>query len=879
MSAIRELHVVAHTHWDREWYHTAGAFQQRLVRLIDELLDAPPLGDDSFLLDGQAVVLEDYLAVRPDRAGELSQLLRSGQLEAGPWYVLADNLIPSGEALVRNLLQGRHIVRRLRGEPPPVVYCPDSFGHPAILPDLATGFGYDLIVLWRGLGGRRAPSADVMHWTGAAGASTVVYHLPPDGYEFGSNLPVEPARARQRWIRLQAVLAPRSNTGVTILLNGADHHARQNDDVAAITQLVEAAAPVRVRRSSLAVAARAVLRCTDDTSLPELAGELRDSYGYTWTLQGTFGTRASQKRQNAIAERRLVRDVEPWIALSDQGGDGAARALLDHTWRTLLQAHPHDTLCGTSVDAVALAFDARVAAVAVESRALRDSAMASLLRHDAERARESGDWRSAMIVRNSVARPRAGVVEINLRSTIAAIAVGPGSADRQGAQLPQRAWAVSGVSLQVLDEHERVELTESPRAYPKADRILEARAVGWMDTMGGYEVRTLEHVVSESVNVEHPVTVTDATLDNGLVRVEVSDDGRIAFIDVEGNRRLDGVLALERRRDVGDLYTPALRDEMPIGPSRRTGVVHTGPLRGSIGVEMDGVEGEGGPGVITVDVELDANARFVRFRIRGDNRLSDQRTRLCINTGLIASGTLADAAFHPVTRAPIVVHPDDEAMEHVVPTAPLHRWVARLGDDGTAAIASDGLAEYESMAHGAICVTLVRSVGELSRCDLPERPGHAGWPAPTPNAQCHGDYEACLALQLFGADSPDVRDAIEQFAEDVLLPLRGETLRSNLLPAQRVGGLELGGAGLVFSAALPARIPGWIVLRCVNRRSTAVQGQWTLRVPVYDAVVARLDETPVEQAPLARGSITFLAPARAIVTVLARVAADPASRA
>ena len=113
-----QVWLVPHTHWDREWYHTAARFRQRLVPLIDELIDDPPPPGESFLLDGQAIVLEDYLAVRPDRSAELESLLRDGRLEAGPWYVLPDELIPSGEALVRNLLTGRDLVSRLGGEPP-----------------------------------------------------------------------------------------------------------------------------------------------------------------------------------------------------------------------------------------------------------------------------------------------------------------------------------------------------------------------------------------------------------------------------------------------------------------------------------------------------------------------------------------------------------------------------------------------------------------------------------------------------------------------------------------------------------------------------------------------------------------------------------------
>ncbi|HET7188149.1 MAG TPA: hypothetical protein VFI52_08345, partial [Gemmatimonadaceae bacterium] len=105
--ALRDLFVVSHTHWDREWYHSAELFRQRLVALVDELIDDPPASGESFLLDGQAVLLDDYLSVRPERAAELSTLLRDGRIEAGPWYLLADELIPGGEALVRNLLAGR----------------------------------------------------------------------------------------------------------------------------------------------------------------------------------------------------------------------------------------------------------------------------------------------------------------------------------------------------------------------------------------------------------------------------------------------------------------------------------------------------------------------------------------------------------------------------------------------------------------------------------------------------------------------------------------------------------------------------------------------------------------------------------------------------
>jgi len=864
-----EILVIPHTHWDREWYHPAERFRQRLVPLIDELLDDPPPTGESFLLDGQGIVLEDYLAVRPERAAELSALLRDERLEAGPWYVLPDELIPSGEALVRNLLAGREAVRRLRGEPPPVLYCPDSFGHPAVLPELARGFGCEMVVLWRGYGGPRWPTGDTARWRGASGAEVVLHHLPPDGYEFGSSLPTDSDEAPKRWARVAAVMGPRAVTGVALLLNGADHHARQRAQREAVSALAAAARPDVVRPSTLRDAATAIVDAARHVSLPVIQGELRDSYGYTWALQGTLGTRAAQKRRNALAERLLVRDVEPWIALTDSGGSSAARALLAAAWRTLLRGHPHDTLCGTSIDAVATALDERLASATVQESGLRDDAVLDLLRHKTARARAEPDaWRPVVVLRNCAARPRGGVAELRLSATVANVAVGPGSAERQGVPRRIPPWGVDGVLLQILDRGERVALTEDPRAYPRADRVATAHALGWVERIGGYSVLTRVQRRGTRVSVPNPVHARERELDNGLVQVAVSDGGAVRLQDRASGRVILDLLALEDRRDIGDLYTPALREQLPPWSLRRVRLAHRGPLRGELTLAYAGRSS----GRCTLRLQLDANLPVLRVRVEGENRTTDHRLRLRVATDLAGAMTIADAAFHPVARTPLTLSPEEQRMEHVVATAPLHRWVARFTPDAGATLFSDGLAEYESQDDGSIAVTLVRAVGALSRPDLPERPGNAGWPADTPAAQSLGPFEAEFAIALHEADSPEVRDAIEQLADDVLLPITGDTLRSNLLEPHEAGGIGLSGEGLVFSSAKPAQRAGWIALRCVNRRDVAVQGTWRLGPTVADAVRARLDETPEVPLDVNGNSVSFEAAPKEIVTVLARPA-------
>jgi alpha-mannosidase len=304
---------------------------------------------------------------------------------------------------------------------------------------------------------------------------------------------------------------------------------------------------------------------------------------------------------------------------------------------------------------------------------------------------------------------------------------------------------------------------------------------------------------------------------------------------------------------------------------RRVKVVHRGPLRGELAIDLaygSPVQAEGGR--CRLALQLDAGLPALRIQVTGDNRAGDHRLRLRVATDLAGASTLADAAFHPVERSPVTISAAEARMEQVVPTAPLHRWVARFAGERGATLYSDGLAEYESVGDGAVVVTLLRAVGELSRGDLPERPGHAGWPSATPDAQSVGPFAASFALALHGADSPAMRDRIEQLADDVLLPITGETLRSNLADPLSAGGFELSGDGLAFSSAAPAQRDGWIVLRCVNRRRVAGHGRWRLGRDIAEAQLARMDETPSGPLVVDGDSVDFPAGPGEIVTVLLR---------
>jgi alpha-mannosidase len=349
-------------------------------------------------------------------------------------------------------------------------------------------------------------------------------------------------------------------------------------------------------------------------------------------------------------------------------------------------------------------------------------------------------------------------------------------------------------------------------------------------------------------------------------------------------------LELEVVRDSGDLYTHS-----PVGPPARAAVfrgarlVHRGPLRATLetrwSVPVRGPvrplpvgQRDGGPpppgddGAVTLDVRftLDAESPFVRVRVRGVNAARDHRLRAVFATGIADAEHHADAAFAVVVRSPIVAEAEDAAIELPPPTAPLHRFVSVFAREAGATLFSDGLAEYELNAAGEIAVTLVRAVGQLSRNDLPERPGHAGWPVATPGAQCLGSFGAEFALLPHGPRSADTLDAIARASDDVLLPLRGATLRSALAIPAPTNGVELRGRGLSVSAIKDSEDGEWLVLRCVNVTDEWVEGEWRLGIEINKARLARLDETPLEALAVRADTIAFSAAPHAVVTILAR---------
>ena len=337
--------VVAHTHWDREWYLPFEQFRLRLGAVLDGVLETlerdPSFG--SFTLDGQAIVLEDYVDVRPDNEPRLRALLAAGRLEAGPWYVLPDEILVGAESLVRNLLLGRRVCRRFGVEPSTAGYEPDSFGHPAQLPQILAGFGLDTFLFSRGLGDELDDLGVVFRWRAGEAEVTACQFLPH--YDNFARLTWygDAAERVEGIVERFGELLVRADQETILLADGSDHLPIEPDLPDICRGLTERfVTEFRIGRySDFAPPA---------DGLPVHEGELVGSRLQN-LLRGVNSARIYLKQANEEAERRLL-SVETIAALHALRGAAYPAEDLRLAWRDLLRNHPHDSICGCSCDRV-----------------------------------------------------------------------------------------------------------------------------------------------------------------------------------------------------------------------------------------------------------------------------------------------------------------------------------------------------------------------------------------------------------------------------------------------------------------------------------------------------------------------------------------------
>ena len=361
------LHIISHTHWDREWYKTFQQFRLQLVHLVDNLLVILDKDPEylHFMLDGQTIVLEDYLQMRMANLPLLQKHIQENRVLIGPWYILPDEFLVSPEATIRNLTIGKQICA-LFGQRMMIGYIPDPFGHIGQMPQILNGFHMDTACLWRGV---PKDSPTLLRWQSPDGSSVLLAHLY-DGYGNIAEWPAsDPDQSLMDLDNEADKLEPLNPTSHFLLMRGTDHLEPRPELPEHIRYYNQhETAERRALHSTLPAYLAAVSQELEDKSilLPNLSGELRDPQK-AHMLPGVLSTRMWIKQRNHDSETKLERWVEPFSTWAEllKRGDAAFLPLKQHqksirladpgpiihqTWKLLISNHPHDSICGCSID-------------------------------------------------------------------------------------------------------------------------------------------------------------------------------------------------------------------------------------------------------------------------------------------------------------------------------------------------------------------------------------------------------------------------------------------------------------------------------------------------------------------------------------------------
>jgi len=837
MIAAVEIFLVPHTHWDREWYHTFQTFRARLVDVVDqvlELLDADP--GYVFLLDGQSIILEDYLEIRPDRRQDVERAVRQGRIEIGPWYVQPDTLLPSGEAHIRNLLEGRRVAEQI-GPSSTVAYTPDSFGHPAQLPQILKGFGLSSFVYWRGNGDEIDRLPAEYSWEAPDGSKVVACHLA-HGYGNAAALDRDPSEAAKRLRPIVEALAARSRSGRVLLMNGSDH-LPPDPHTDHVTEALADATGSKVTRALLQDFVSAI-----GGDLPSFSGELLGARVAN-LLPGVWSSRTPLKLRNRRCEMLLEGWAEPWAAIGRMLGTHEEHPSLKLAWRSLLQNQAHDSICGCSQDAVHEQMQFRYD-VAEELASQTTRRILERIAGLGSERRLPLKGRLEIAVFNPSPHSRTDLVRLPL-DTYPIFGEGEENSSQKG-------FAVGGrpARLVEVEAGRRLRMLPYQRDWDIEFVARDVPPFGW---------RRLKLEPSQTA-LEEIDEGADIIAGDVSVAVEQNGTLTVGF----GDARFSGLCALEDVGDRGDTYDfdPVggdwAIDKVEVERRRHSSGIQSVEIRRMLRVPAGLSEDRTRRSDETVSILVVTEALVapgvgrVDLKVRVENSAQDHRLRMLFPTGVPIEKFHAASTFAAALRT--TAPRSSEGWRHPAPTTFPHQgWISANG----LTVIAPGLPEGEVSSKGTIAVTLLRSVGWLSRPDLASRPGGAGPSLPTPGAQCLQTISARFALM----HELDVRAT-----RDAELGLLGVFAGDQPLAPPGVPLLSLDPHELILSALKPAEQRDGIVLRVLNPTDSGMDAAIKVGFGVKEVEAVRLDEAPTGDAvALDDDTIRFHVPARALRSI------------
>ncbi|MDU1567199.1 MULTISPECIES: glycoside hydrolase family 38 N-terminal domain-containing protein [Clostridium] len=709
---MKKIHVYPHTHWDYEWYFTSNESIIQLIYHMDEVMEALENGElETYLLDGQLSILEEYIKFIPSNFERVKNLVESGKLLIGPWYTQTDELIIDGESIVRNLFYGIKSASKY-GDYLKIGYLPDSFGQTKDLPKILNGFDINRSIFWRGVANDVCPNREFI-WKGEDDSSLLVYNIK-NGYFYGGNLiysdDVE---------KLEKTILDGSQTENILLPVGGDQ--RYVD-----FNLKERIAYYNERsKNNFDYVESDCNKFFDELEkskdLIEVQGEFVNPSN-SKIHRSIYSSRYDHKYLNDKVERKLIYHLEPLMVIAQNLGIDPKIEMIEEIWKKLLMNHAHDSACGCNSDKTNRSILARL----IEADQLSYSACDYIIRKISESLNCSEE--DNIILFNTLPHNREEVSKIIVTTKTKNFII----KDKDGN----------------IIEHQ---LLERKREYAGSIKKDESQ---YDDSLYYYvskvaikcSLEPLSIEVLKVIQLEEEINIKEKAssnfIEDNFYKVEVVD-GKINITDKISNRELKDCLYIEESGDDGDTYDYSPPEEQydfryNLDFKNAKVDINNGKLykeikiSGEFKVPMNLKYREENIRNTEIPYELIlmlSNKEIVECHLEIDNKSYDHRMRAVLKTDITSKESISDTSFGTIRRDNVPAHINDWRelgwKEEPSPIYPMLHFVGIEEENKSVFMLAKGIKEYEVLENSNIALTLFRGVGFLGKPDLIRRPGIA----------------------------------------------------------------------------------------------------------------------------------------------------------
>ena len=886
----RKIHVIPHSHWDREWYFTTSRSKVYLMKDLGDVLNT--LENDPefkyFMVDAQGSLLDDYIKWRPQDKERISKLVNEGRLVIGPWYTQTDQLVISGESIVRNMYYGMKRCESF-GKYMNVGYVPDSFGQSGNMPQIYRQFGIEDTLFWRGVSDDMVKHTDY-NWRGDDGSVVFTTQIP-FGYYIGGNIPEAPEENDEFWKKECFEKAGgRSATRHIYFPNGFDQAPVRTN----LPQLVQ-------ERNEKDPENEYVISCIEDyikdvksenPELEEVQGELVIAK-HMRIHKSIFSSRSDLKVMNTQIQNYVTNVMEPLLTISYNLGNEYPHEAVAEIWKLLFENAAHDSI-GSCIS------DTANEDVYVRYKQARDIAVNLVELHSrliAANVKNDADMTFTVI--NTLPQKRKDTVIVKTYVPGGKFAI----IDENGNDVDYTIIKSRDLTDYVLSQ---TIMLDPSRKFYVPDQVLEVTMA-----IKAYDVPALGYV-QYSIDTKkdsHKETADKKVLENEYYAIEVEENGSLTIVDKANNVTYKNQGILVENGDDGDSfnYSPPRKDlEVFSNKSECSVEVSGSDIYDQAEIHFDMVvpadldeRAEGKVSVtmpVDMTVALRKDSKVIDFNVKVDNKGLSHRLCVLFDSQIVSAFNYADQQFGLIKRPnyyekemklymesmnnktekkagiqELANWANDQStwQEPPISIEPTQSYVSLTDGKTGIAVIPQGVREYEVLDDSKIRLTLFRTYGFMGKENLIYRPGRASGERiiETPAAQLLKEMEFNFGFTSYAGDinDSDIDTLAKQYNTNMEVYTYAEFLNGRLIFSQReidgenakIHSLFETEGNLVVSAVKKAEEDDGYIIRLYNGKDHKnLDDKIKFNFDIKEAYYTNLKEEKTEEIKIENNTIS-----------------------